>query len=280
MENYESIVERCPICDSRRILKFHKDFRNNLIYKCHSCEIQFMNPQYTDEYLDSYYSGYIDHESDKKDEPARAAYGIYLKALHKYSTKKGKMLDYGCGAGRFMIAAKTEGWEVFGYDVDCDGTKKLAEKTGAEVWCGDPSVISEANTEKFDLISMHQVLEHIKNPNEALRGIVSMLKTNGYLMISVPNICSLSSRFKTFLERNDIRKHRIGAHYSTDHHLFYYCPNTLKRLLSNHGLEVLWKRNGHKGDIGESKLTRFLRRNIVEHLYSNSTFVVIAKKVE
>jgi len=245
---------------------------------CTTCKIQFMNPQYSDEYLDDYYSGYINHDSEEKEEPAAAAYSIYFSALSKFCKNTGKMLDYGCGAGRFLNASKKLGWDIHGYDVDCNGIKRVENKTGAKVWCGDPNEMVKDSIEKFDMVSLHQVLEHVKDPNKVIEDLYTMLKPNGFLMISVPNICSLSSRLKNFLERYGIRKGRIGAHYSTDHHLFYYCPDTLKSFLEAKGFHVLWKRNGHKSEIGENKFSRFIKRNITEHLYQNSTFIMIAKK--
>jgi len=279
MKKYDPELDHCPLCNSRKISEFHRDFRGNAIFKCESCNIQFMNPQYTNEYLEDYYKGYIDHDSDAKEEPAAAAYKLYLNAFSKFCTTAGKMLDYGCGAGRFMDASIKAGWDVSGYDVDCDGTHRVEEKTGVKVWCGDPMEMVRNCNGKFDVVSMHQVLEHIKNPSEVMDNIVSMIKPDGYLMISVPNICSLSSRLKNFLERKGMRKNRLGAHYSTDHHLFYYCPETLRIFLASKGFRILWKRNGHKAEIGESNLSRFIKRNIIEHLYQNSTFIVVAKKM-
>jgi hypothetical protein len=55
----------------------------------------------------------------------------------------------------------------------------------------------------------------------------------------VPNIDSVSSRYKTALGRAGLKRNR-GKHYDTFHHLFYYSPSTLPPLLERrYGFRVL-----------------------------------------
>ena len=67
MKKFENTYITCPICGSSNIAQYHKDFRENAIYKCKNCTVQFMNPVYTDEYLSDYYAKYYTGEVDESE---------------------------------------------------------------------------------------------------------------------------------------------------------------------------------------------------------------------
>ena len=270
---YDPPLSSCPICGSNRIKLYHSDFRRNRIFRCEECTFQFMNPQYSNAYLDEYYSIYIPSEGTEK---CSHVFSFYLKTIERFSKNKGAALDYGCGDGQFIESYKQRGWEIFGFDLDCDSTKRVGKRTGSRVECGNFNKINWPG--KFDLISMNQVLEHVKDPRQLISDLTKHLNDEGLLFITVPNIRSTSSTVKTFLERHNLRKRRVGAHYATDHHLLYFSPKTLKNLLRNFGYEIIYSRNGHKGLDKYSSLNRFIKKYITEHLFRNSVYLVIAKK--
>ena len=96
------------------------------------------------------------------------------------------------------------------------------------MYCGDFERIKwESNS--YNLVSMHQVFQHLKNPISQLQTINSILIEGGILFIVLPNIKSLSSIIKFRLEILGFRQKDIGKYYDTSHHLFYYEPKTLKK---------------------------------------------------
>ena len=58
MQRFDKPIDYCHICGSRRIFQYHKDHNARTIFKCKNCKIQFLNPQYSDEYLSDFYSKY------------------------------------------------------------------------------------------------------------------------------------------------------------------------------------------------------------------------------
>lgn len=125
---------------------------------------------------------------------------------------------------------------------------------------------------------MHQVLEHLKAPKDMLNQLLSKLKKEGVIFIAVPNIGSFSAKLKFFLESIGLRKKRIGRYYDTDHHLFYYTPKVLKKLLTDMGLDVLHVTGCHKVRPGQSKIICFIKKYTWEKLLLGSVFLVVAKK--
>ncbi len=283
MNKYDEKYTKCPACQSENIIHYHHDFRDNTIYKCNACQVQFMNPVYSDEYLNDYYSTYIDLEQTRTNDGILADKYTHVvndnfNALEEVVNTKGEMLDFGIGNGVHAEKAIEKGWNVRGYDVDCATTATLMERTGIEVKCGDFFKIDWGN-KKFDLIYSNQVMEHLKDPVSYINHFDDILNKNGCLFITVPNIHSTSSRIKFFLEKLKLRKHNIGKYYDSEHHIFYYTPVSLKNILEGNGYKVLLTRNCVKPKVEGSKLWLFISNKILERFYSTSTFVMIARKI-
>ena len=54
----------------------------------------------------------------------------------------------------------------------------------------------------FDCVLLMEVVEHLRNPYVVLPEINRIIKKDGYLILSTPNILSLKSRFRFLLEGN------------------------------------------------------------------------------
>ena len=280
MKKYDDKYTKCPACGSDGIQFYHSDLRTNTIYKCEQCKVQFMNPVYSNEYLDEYYSRYVVLDKDKDITlTSKQAYTINdnFKAIEKCIKTSGEMLDFGIGNGTHARVARERGWQVRGYDVDCVATEILMEKSGTEVKCGDFFNI-DWGEQKFDLIYINQVMEHIKTPVRYLEHFYKLLNEKGHLFITVPNINSTSNRLKYLLEKAKIRKKNIGKYYDSDHHVIYYSPVALKYILQKNGYEVLYSRNCVKPKVDSPALWQFISNNILEQFYSTSTFMMIARK--
>ena len=239
-----------------------------------------MNPVYSDAYLDQYYAEY--YTGDKSPEDAEAAHQrtnrIIFRAIEKYVKQQGRVLDFGCGNGNFIKAAQEKGWQVTGYDVDCDAMQHVAKRYDIEIGCGSLHDI-DWPTEKFDLIHAHHVVEHLKTPVKDLMKLNSWLKVGGYFYVGVPNIHATSARIKFFFEKIGLRRKNIGKYYDSGHHVFYYTPTSLRNLLEKCGFEVLMVMNGNKSHISDSPIVQFFSYYLMNYIYRSSGFFIIARKV-
>ena len=59
---FDPPLEACPLCASKDIAEYDRDYRGARIARCGACGVRFMNPQYTDAYLAEYYATYIQEE--------------------------------------------------------------------------------------------------------------------------------------------------------------------------------------------------------------------------
>lgn len=280
MQKYEQPYHACPICQSEIIGEYHHDFRDNTIFRCKQCQVQFMNPVYSDDYLTQYYADYYTGgiSPDKVLKGQERTNKIKFHAIEKFIKTPGRLLDFGCGNGNFIHSALKKGWKVTGYDVDCEAMQRVAKRFAVNVGCGNLEN-NDWQKEEFDFIHAHHVVEHLKNPVEVLSYLNSVLKRGGYFYAGVPNINALSARVKFFLEKTGLRKKNIGKYYDSGHHVFYYTPASFTYLLKRCGFEILFSMNGNKSHISDSPLLQFFSYYLMNYLYANSAFFVIARKI-
>lgn len=120
--------------------------------------------------------------------------GLYerlaLRDLPKLSG--GKLLDIGCGSGRFLMLAKQVGWSVHGIDFDkkaIDAAKANeidARVGGVELFDGQHGL--------FDAITLSHVIEHVHEPRKMLDACWRLLKQGGTFWIESPNFDSVGRK--------------------------------------------------------------------------------------
>lgn len=126
----------------------------------------------------------------------------------------GKMLDVGAGAGTLSQLFAYLDWEVVACDIDRDN---FLSKDGQFVQTDLNAELPFSN-EKFDFIACKQVIEHLENPYHLIREFRRILRPQGLVIISTPNIASLNARFSMLrtglpLFYGDWQGHRTILHY-------------------------------------------------------------------
>jgi SAM-dependent methyltransferase len=277
---FDPPLSACVLCGSPRIGRYDRDFRGVTIARCRACGVKFMNPQYTDAYLAAYYASYTQEESESAERHAmRVAQKTEKIALVERYRRPGRFLSIGCGDGTELQVARSRGWQVEGYDVDPITCDRIARRVGACIHSGDLLTLP-LEEGAYDCVYLDQVLEHPKDPGEHLRLCRRLLTADGVLLVGVPNIASVSSTYKTILGKLGLKARR-GKHYDSWHHLFYYSPATLPRLLERHyGFRVLLvqgdpKPRRHAG--GTARLHDWAARRLP---VLDSSFVLIASPAQ
>ena len=156
----------------------------------------------------------------------------------------GRLLSIGCGSGVELQIGQRRGWTVEGYDVDPETTCKVSRKLNIPVHTGDLCHLGLA-AHSYDCVYLDQVLEHPKQPQRCLREAHRLLRPGGVMFLACPNIMSIAAATKSLLERLGLRRRSCGRYYNTEHHLFYYSPGVLRRILERwFGFRVCWIQGG------------------------------------
>ncbi len=110
--------------------------------------------------------------------------GVFIRRNFPSSQKsKISVLDFGSGYGNLLKELEHD-YEIEGLEIDNHArARSLAE--GFRVH--DSLAAVEANSRKFDLITMIHVVEHLANPVEVLKQLSSLLNKNGSIVIETPN---------------------------------------------------------------------------------------------
>lgn len=140
-----------------------------------------------------------------------------------------RVLDFGCGAGGFLIKAQPLAEKVVGIEPELRLQTHFAQ-AGLEVL---PTIEAiRASGQKFDLITAFHVVEHLPDPRTTIVQLAELLAEGGSLIVEVPN----SEDALLTLYKCD-----PFAHFTYwSQHLFLFNPHTLAELIKQVDLNLVW----------------------------------------
>jgi SAM-dependent methyltransferase len=141
-------------------------------------------------------------------------------------------LDFGCGSGAFARLMAGRGYDVVGLEPFSLG--EPVHENGLRLVRGSLDDLGEPS-QRFDAITLWQVLEHLADPAAQLAALAVRLEPRGVLLVSVPNFASWQRRL-------------FGAawfHLDPPRHLTHFDSVTLRALLLRMGFEPIAERTFH-----------------------------------
>ena len=150
------------------------------------------------ENLDQYYESenYISHTDSSHGLKDKIYQIVKTRMLSKKAQwisefkSSGKVLDYGAGTGDFLKKMESRNFKTVGVEPNSTA-RNLANKKNLNIY----SKLEEVPQEKFDVITLWHVLEHIPDFENILSRLSSILKPDGILIIAVPNYRSYDSYY-------------------------------------------------------------------------------------
>jgi 2-polyprenyl-3-methyl-5-hydroxy-6-metoxy-1,4-benzoquinol methylase len=146
------------------------------------------------------------------------------------------ILDVGCGKGRLGANLKqaVPGRKVFGIEHN-DRIAAEAKKVLDEVLVGDLQTMNiPFDIEMFDCIIFADVLEHLVDPDAALRKLKPHLKAHGSVICSIPNMRHYTAILR--LLRHGWQYDDWGLFDRT--HLRFFSLRTIKKMLADQGFQI------------------------------------------
>ena len=175
-----------------------------------------------------------------------------------------QVLDLGCGPGTDLLAIAAQrpirGW---GLDLALNNLR-LAQQRGRSAgkkisWVESPVECLPLSDRGFEYVLLSEVLEHLLDPDVALREVWRILKPNGLLFLTTPNRFNyfaiiaehLPQGVKTVLKRwiwKMPRDYQVSRHYLDDpgvkRHVREFSPGELRGILEKNGFRVHSLRGG------------------------------------
>jgi len=225
----------CPICESPAADSlFH--MKNADIVECRHCSMIYVPtpaPEFTAIYKKDYFNqnpaghGYHNYRSEFTSHLVTFANRL-AESEKILQGRKGRLLDIGCALGHMGEAARRRGWDVYVTDVSEYAAQEARKQFGLNAFVSPPEKLP-VKPERFEMITMYDIVEHLSHPLELLTDVRRALTQNGILHITTPNAHSLSAKLMG----------RHWYHIKPDEHLLYFTPETIRSVLERSGFEVI-----------------------------------------
>jgi ubiquinone/menaquinone biosynthesis C-methylase UbiE len=117
---------------------------------------------------------------------------MYLKVFYQPPHGGARLLDVGCGAGKFLIEASMRGWAAEGVDF----SKTAVDRALKQGLCVHLGTLQEVGFPDhiFNVVRMSHVLEHLYDPLWTLREVRRILRADGKVHVAMPNAGSVNAR--------------------------------------------------------------------------------------
>jgi len=241
----------CASCGGASAQRF--TVRGFRVHRCEACDLEFVHPlpapaELSAVYSEGYFSGegpgyadYFGAERASNLEKARRRLDL-LETLGLPS--RGRVLDVGCSDGTFVESAAERGHAAYGIEVSAEALARIPADTRARV---APSYTEAAAWAPFDCVTFWDVLEHLPDPQEALREAKRLLVPGGIVGVCVPVIDNLNARLLP----------RTWDQYKPPEHLWYFSRKSMRQLLSSEigpvaFEETAWRRESRLFDVALS----------------------------
>ena len=183
-------IARCPACDKTQIARVTQALcPGSDLVGCRVCGTEFLSPQPSDEQLNAIYSdAYYEPWSHETASVVRSMKrGTFEPILAAAGLRSGdRLLDLGCARGELLELASDSGARTYGVDLNSSAIAKgRSQVPGADFHEGtlDDNPFPGVS---FDVISMVDFLEHVRDPAAALTGARARLAEHGRIVISTP----------------------------------------------------------------------------------------------
>ncbi|MBM3461505.1 MAG: class I SAM-dependent methyltransferase [Armatimonadetes bacterium] len=227
----------CNLCGSTRRVHLFEKFRFPIV-ACRDCGLHCLermpsaaevNAWYDEGYFtgDPERRGYLNYLEDR--ETLVATFDLKLQRLEDLlgpSQKPRRILDVGTATGFFLEAAERRGWVGCGTEVS-EYAWKQAVQRGLSVVHGDS--LEPFRGQKFDVVTLWDVLEHLRDPRGYLTRAQELLSDDGILAFSTGDVANIWSRLQG-------KRNRI---YNPPQHLYYFSRATMIEISRRAGLEVV-----------------------------------------
>jgi len=148
------------------------------------------------------------------------------------------LLDIGCGDGILTRKLCGHFLRVVGVDCDAENLRRARGMGAANAEFIYAAVESLETDERFDVITMLMVLEHVADPVLVLERLSRFLNDTGMMFVCVPNAEAINRRIG--MEMGVVKNlHELSEYDFSIGHRRYYDMDTLRHDIDDAGLDVV-----------------------------------------
>ena len=227
----------CPVCETTDVAvvqqgveggKVHGKAADVSVLRCAACDLDFLDTWDDAPRAFAFYAHddyvYVPDVDDAVAAGTFDEYAYYLDRVRPFLNAKTRVLDIGCGDGRFLRMVRPHAGTVIGTEMTPALVSRLRAE-GFEIW--DRALEQMPATQPFDVVCLHAVLEHVPNVLAFLLDLKRFLHEGSQLFLTVPHgLDPLTSYY-------DVEEYR--RFYYREYHFYYFTARSLERLLDRAG---------------------------------------------
>lgn len=194
--------------------------------------------------------------------------------ISKFMPLPADLLDVGCGNGEFLRVAQDMKYNCLGIDISKE-SQALCKKRNVESLAED--FVNYDFGKPFDIITMWDVMEHLREPKRFVNKAFSILQEQGILLLKIPTFGDLNFTYLRVSPTSS--RYLLGA----PGHIQYYSELSISTLLKEAGFSGVYWMESQK--FRTRRPTTSLKRKIARGLQKvasrtakNQNFYMIATK--
>lgn len=216
---------KCPICstDQAHCFARYSDFQ---VDECGGCGFRFVDPQGAGYPQDAQYV--YDEPQLGTVNPRQPHIQRRIRDILRYAgSEQRRSLDIGCGKGEVALALRERGFHSAGIDMKPHVIAQLQQRYPDVQWQCAMTTELAGLPDRYDVLTMYHVLEHIPDPRSALQTVRALASPGALIVVEVPNVGGLKARLLG----------RRWGYYKVDH-VNYFRPQDLVALGRQLGFEL------------------------------------------
>lgn len=237
----KALVDRaCPFCESNgQQVAIRPDALT--VLSCATCGALYVSPCPSESHLSVFYQTYHQKHRASAFKNRRSLlrqikllrpqddYRI-MELTSMMKTHGARVLDLGCGLGQYLYIFRQLGAEVHGVDLDPDAVSFIKNELGIDtVRCG--SVDALETEPLYDLVILHDLVEHPLLPFDILQKCSRLLRDGGLLFVWTPNATFALEEDEPTILRVDLE------------HMQYMNVRTVRYVSERLGLDIVHLEN-------------------------------------
>jgi 2-polyprenyl-3-methyl-5-hydroxy-6-metoxy-1,4-benzoquinol methylase len=211
-----------------------------VFYTDHLDPVEDLDPTIVGDKLDAQAIQYIEKSLQSNNERFRQQ----IETIQGLRDIRGaRILDIGCGGGKFLAMARELGAEVTGLELEDSRAFYAKSVNGLDVRkCPIEDEAWRSEQHSYDIVTLWDVIEHVNYPHSTLKVASQMLKPGGFLVIDTPCKDSFYHRFGQFTYALTRGAYPTFLSIMYSSHLFghkqIFSTKEMQELLSRTGLSV------------------------------------------
>jgi 2-polyprenyl-3-methyl-5-hydroxy-6-metoxy-1,4-benzoquinol methylase len=157
-----------------------------------------------------------------------------------WTGKQQEVLDIGCGEGFFAEKLVAQDNRVDGIDMLAQPRHRalLGKYIQADLDQGLGHALTELADNRYDRVLLQDILEHVRNPHKLLTDCHHLLKPQGLLLVSVPNVANITVRLSLLFGRFEYTERGI----LDKTHVRFFTRKSARQMLEHAGYEIIAKK--------------------------------------